>query len=285
MEKIQSAIAKARAERDGQVAAPTNSRRAPPKAVAGPTPDEQAMSNPAEITERWLALKSFEPNARLMQRNRIVAFQGGRDAVNFDVMRTKLLQQMRANNWRRVAVTSPGAGCGKSTTCLNLAFSLARQADIRTVLAEVDLRRPSLARMLGLRGTGDFAKVLDGTEPFDANAVRYGKNLCFATNHGATRNPSELLQHANVEGVLADIEARYDPTVTIFDMPPMLVSDDAMAFVGQVDCVLLIAAAESTTMQEVDVCERDLASQTNVLGVILNKCRYMDRKYGYSYYG
>ena len=78
---------------------------------------------------------------------------------------------------------------------------------------------------------------------------------------------------------------RYDPTVILFDMPPMLVSDDAIGIAAQVDCVLLIAAAESTTVQDVDVCERDLAAQTNVLGVILNKCRYLDRSYGYSYYG
>ena len=33
-----------------------------------------------------------------------------------------------------------------------------------------------------------------------------------------------------------------------------------------------------------DICERDLASQTNVLGVVLNKCRYTDSSYGYGYY-
>ena len=68
-------------------------------------------------------------------------------------------------------------------------------------------------------------------------------------------------------------------------MALLLWAGGAMAFVGKVDCVLLVAAAETTTIQEVDVCERDLASQTNVLGVVLNKCRYLDRKYGYSYYG
>ena len=71
----------------------------------------------------------------------------------------------------------------------------------------------------------------------------------------------------------------------LFDLPPMLVSDDTMAFVGHVDAVLLIAAAEATTIKEVDSCERELASQTNVMGVVLNKCRYMGPEYGYSYYG
>ncbi len=284
MEKIQTAIAKARAEREGQpILSPVTRRTAKTAAVVVSAEPEAPPA--INVAGNWAALPQFEPNPRVLQRHRIVTYQGGKEAVHFDVMRTKLLQQMRANNWRRLAITSPGAGCGKSTTCMNLAFSLARQPDVRTILAEVDLRRPSLAKMLGLKLGNSFDQVLDGTARFEDNAVRYGANLAFATNVAAAKNPSELLQGANVGQVLTDMEAWFEPTLTIFDMPPMLVSDDAMAFVGKVDCVLLVAAAETTTVQEVDVCERDLASQTNVLGVVLNKCRYMDRKYGYSYYG
>lgn len=281
MEKIQSAIAKARAEREGNpVAAPATRRAAKPVTEVMP-PAAPAIN----VAANWTALPVIDPSGRILQRNRVVAYHGGKEAVHFDVMRTKLLQQMRANNWRRLAITSPGAGCGKTTTSINLAFSLARQPDVRTILAEVDLRRPSLARMLGQKPSHSFANVLDGSAKFEENAMRYGSNLAFATNAVASKNPSELLQGQMVSQVLSDMEAWYEPTVTIFDMPPMLVSDDVMAFVGKVDCVLLVAAAETTTIQEVDVCERDLASQTNVLGVVLNKCRYMDRKYGYSYYG
>jgi hypothetical protein len=54
-----------------------------------------------------------------------------------------------------------------------------------------------------------------------------------------------------------------------------------------VDCALLVAAAGSTTIAQVDACERDIAAHTNVLGVTLNKCRYLDKDqaYGYDYYG
>ena len=62
-----------------------------------------------------------------------------------------------------------------------------------------------------------------------------------------------------------------------------LVSDDVMGFMGQVDAVLLVAAAETTTTKEIDACERELAGQTNVMGVVLNKCRYANEGYGYDY--
>ena len=56
----------------------------------------------------------------------------------------------------------------------------------------------------------------------------------------------------------------------------MLVSDDNIGFLPNTDCAILVNAAESTTMQQLDNCEKELAELTNVLGVVLNKCRFND---------
>jgi hypothetical protein len=56
-----------------------------------------------------------------------------------------------------------------------------------------------------------------------------------------------------------------------------------LAFHQHYDCALLVAAAEVSTLDEIDKCERELAEHTNVMGVILNKCRYTTEKYGYYY--
>lgn len=276
MEKIQSAIAKARAERDSITVG------VGPVATAAPLNAEPAAPG---TTQAWAALKPLQLDAARLRDNRIVSFAGGHEAVSFDVMRTKVIQQMRANGWRRLAITSPSASCGKSTIALNLAFSLARQPELRTILLELDLRRPSLAAILGISGKGSFSQVLEGRAAFADVGVRYGDGLAIATNAGPLRNPAEMLHGSSVPAALTAIESQYAPDLMLFDMPPMLVSDDAMAFMGQVDAVLLIAAAETTTVKEVDACERELASQTNVMGVVLNKCRYMGPEYGYSYYG
>ena len=61
----------------------------------------------------------------------------------------------------------------------------------------------------------------------------------------------------------------------------MLPSDDVLAFLPAVDTVLLIAAAEQSSLNEIDVCERDLDAHGKLLGVVLNKCRYNPDKYGY----
>lgn len=277
MERIQSAIAKARANRQGRDGAP------PPANVTVPSaPIEPAA--PSAVPAAWEALPNVTPAPKLLQRNRLVAGDGGHEAVQFDVMRTRTLRETRANGWKRLVITSPSAGCGKSTMALNLAFSLARQPEIRVVVIEIDLRRPSFARLLGLRQRHSFGDVLSGTGRIEDNAVRIGRNLAVFSSHQPVRNPSDLFQSALVPQILEEIEATYQPTLTIFDMPPILVSDDTLAFLQHVDCALLVTAAGNTTIKEIDLCERELAAQTNVMGVVLNKCRYMGRDYGAEYY-
>lgn len=277
MERIQEAIAKARATRG------TSSAVLAPKDAGAiePTLDNTQL----EVTTAWAALAPLDVSQKLATKGRIVTISGSKEATSFDAMRTKVIQQMRANNWRRLAITSPTAACGKSTISLNLAFSLARQPDLRTILIELDLRRPSMAKTLHVSPKISFSQVLENGASFADNAFGFGNNLAIATNTGPVRNAAELLQASTTAERLAEIEATYAPDIMIFDMPPMLLTDDAMAFASRVDCVLLIAAAEATTVKEIDTCEREIASQTNVMGVVLNKCRYMGPEYGYGYYG
>ena len=47
--------------------------------------------------------------------------------------------------------------------------------------------------------------------------------------------------------------------------------------------MLLIAAAGTTTMREIDDCERELSERSNVMGVVLNKCDFIPDNYGYKY--
>jgi protein-tyrosine kinase len=307
MERIQIALEKARARRAEQQTA-----GATPQAVIEPDPKQPTPTSPApasaprqsqaelspkpvaaeragaEVTARWLALPEFRPDPKLMERNHVVGFfsgrEGGGDAGAVDMMRTRILQEMRKNGWRRLAITSPNPACGKTTVCLNLAFSLGRQTNQRTLVADFDMRRPGMAKLLGLRRSNSFSQVLEGKAEAAENLVRYGENLAFGTNTGAARNPAELLQSPETAAALAGVEADYAPTIMLCDMPPMLLADDMLAFARHVDCVLLLAAAETTSIDDLDICERELSAHTNVLGVVLNKCRYADPSYGYGYY-
>lgn len=279
MERIQAAIQKAKEQRGEAPAGP-----AAPVLGAGPVAAaRQARAGVAQGPgPAWPELADFEPDPAQMSRARVVTFADADPAhVTFDMMRTKILRVLRQNGWTSLGITSPTADCGKTTVSLNLAFSLAHQPEIRTVLVDLDLRRPAVARHLGLAAPQSMASVLRGTRPVAENFVRYGDNLAIGTNASGIRASSELLLNpATAQGV-AGLKAAFQPDVILYDLPPMLQSDDVMAFLPHLDCVLLIAAAEKSRLDEVDKCEHELSEQTNVLGVVLNKCRYGGEEYGY----
>lgn len=272
MERIQAAIQKAKEQRGSAASAAAR--------PAVPVRDARAASR--GVSPIWAELAPFQPDPRVMRRNRIVTFERT-EAVHttFDMMRTKVLRIMRDNGWVSLGVTSPTSDCGKTTIAVNLAFSLAFQPELRTVLIDLDLRRPALARHLGITRPQSMASVLQGTRPAAENFVRYGENLAIGTNAQAIRNSSELLMNASTVQGVAELKAQFQPDLMLYDLPPMLVNDDVMAFLPHMDCVLLVAAAERSRIDEIDKCEQDLAEQTNVLGVVLNKCRYPGEDYGY----
>lgn len=244
------------------------------------TPDQAKFA----LEQTWQKLPAFTVKPKRLIRNRIMTQTASAAATPFDVMRTNLLHEMRSKGWRRVAITSPGSKCGKTTISLNLAFSLARQRDIRVMVMELDMRRPAIARILGMRHNTNFASVLAVQSKVDDSIQRIGDNLAFAVPERATQNPAELLQSVHAAHVIDAVEKRYQPDIIIFDMPPMLVADDTLAFTDQLDCALLVGAAETTTMDEIARCKKDLEDRTNLIGVVLNKCRYLDQVENYGSY-
>lgn len=230
----------------------------------------------------WANLPTLTADPKLLARNRIVTANRSDPAhVAFDMLRTALLQTMRQNKWSSVAITSPAPGCGKTMVSLNLTFSLAAQKECRTVLIDLDLRRPLVGKMLGLKNPPSAESFLNGDSRIEDVFTRYGDNVAIAANNRPVRFAAELLQSSATAKTLKRINQALSPDITIFDMPPMLVNDDFLAFAPNIDCVLLVVAAEQTTFREVDYCERLLAEKNNVAGVVLNKCRYMPDKYGY----
>ena len=77
---------------------------------------------------------------------------------------------------------------------------------------------------------------------------------------------------------LARIQGDYAPDIMIFDLPSILIGDDARAFLQHVDCALIVARAEQTRYGDFDSCEREVGEYTNVLGVVLNGYRHGEGK-------
>ncbi|WGH77272.1 CpsD/CapB family tyrosine-protein kinase [Jannaschia ovalis] len=271
MDRLQAAIRQARAARDAVLA----------RSATMPEVDEPT----GEALMAWAGLDAFEPDPRHLERNRIVTREDGPRSAPFDVLRTRILQQAETKGYKRIAITSPGPGCGKSTVTLNLALSLARQTDVRTIVVDLDLRRPMLARLLGLDGEKHIPRAIVERADPAGEMTRLGDNLAIASTARAVRDPSALIHGRSMAQFLDRLADQFEPDLILLDLPPVMVSDDAIAFMPNADAAMIVAAAEQSTLRQVDACERDLAAQTNVLGVVLNKCAHPGdgHAYGYGY--
>lgn len=274
MERLEAAMAKARERR----------RSASGEAPVQAAPLMRGAPRLRTGTTNWAAIPEIPFTPARARRFRISALLGGKEAAAYDLLRSRTLRVMGEKGWKRVALTSPEASCGKSTIALNLALALARQTDLRVMLFDVDLRRPSLHKTLGHMPAHSLHQALAGEVPFADVAARIGDNLIVGLNATASTQPSELLQAARTREILDEIQRDWQPDIMIFDTPPMLATDDHVSFMARVDCALLVAAAERTRLANIDSCEKELGQLTNVLGVVLNKCRYPDDAAGYGYY-
>ncbi|WP_245416207.1 CpsD/CapB family tyrosine-protein kinase [Microvirga sp. 17 mud 1-3] len=241
-----------------------------------PLPPSQA-SDPV-----WKKLPQVRLDRKHTAQSRIVTIDRF-DAASFrfDILRTKVLKVLRQNNWTSVAITSPTPGCGKTVLAVNLAFSFANLKDCRTVLVDLDLRRPQVGNVLGLEKKHSMERFLRGDSSIEESFTRCGENIAVGTNEYPASCAAELLQDPRTAPAIRSLKEKLKPDVMIFDLPPMLINDDVLAFLPNVDCVILVAAAETSTFSEVDACERNLARESQVLGVVLNKCRYSPERYGY----
>jgi Mrp family chromosome partitioning ATPase len=94
----------------------------------------------------------------------------------------------------------------------------------------------------------------------------------------STNSSSELIASRAMAGMIQDFKRDYQSRIVIIDLPPILTSDDVIAILPQVDCVLLVAAVGNSTVAEIEECGRHLQS-AEVVKVVVNKVREDSSKY------
>lgn len=210
-----------------------------------------------------------------LRENRIVTLDRDHPAsAAFDVLRTKLLRLARKNGWTTIGITAPTAQSGTTSVALNLAFSLSHQADHRTLLLDLNLRNPRLAALLGEDGAMAFGDLLAGGGEVETALVRHGETLAIGASAAPVAGAAEVLQASATLTRIAEIRRALEPDLVLVDAPPVLQRDDFQATLGLYDAVLLVADTRRTLVADLDRCERQLSEQTNVIGVVINRCRF-----------
>lgn len=268
MEKLQAAIISARRRRD---------------AFLGPAQGaEPATTMPSSAAAAWEALTPFVPDPKVLAKHRVIANTRGPARNALDMLRTRLLNLMRENGWRRLMITSPTRGCGKTMVAANLALAVQRQVDLSTLLMDFDLIGAQLGKTLGILPEHGVADLLAGTVKPADQMVRVGDNLAVSASRSGGFEHGELLKAAATEAFIQEIDETFAPDLMIFDFPPVFANDEVIAAARFVDCALIVGASEQTSVAELDMTERDLAQYTNIAGVVLNKYRFASsEKTGY----
>ena len=188
-----------------------------------------------------------------------------------------------------VGVTSGLAGEGKSTTCLNLAYTLA-EAGRKVLLIEGDMRLPQLSNRLNIKkepGLSDLlvrkCKPSDVLQPSEIQS-----NLYVICAGNIPPNPAELLGSSRMEAAVELMSKTFE--YILIDLPPVNVVTDALVTAKYVDGMVLVVMQGYATRKSVaDMIRMMQFHQVNILGFVMNSGKESGgsyrKKYGYDNYG
>jgi Mrp family chromosome partitioning ATPase len=208
----------------------------------------------------------------LLDRHRVITDTvdaGVRTA--YKMLRTRVLQRMRANGWQSLAVTSAMPSDGKTLTSINLAISLAGDVNHNVCLIDLDLRHSSIARYLGLGDGPGASDCLRREATLEEALVRPDiDRLLILPNLHTESSSSELIASPEMNEIAQRLVLDDPQRIVIYDMPPVLSADDMLAFSPFVDAVLFVVSEGST--RQIDVIKaRELLENVNIIGTVLNQ--------------
>ena len=150
-------------------------------------------------------------------------------------------------------------------------MSIAHHTNRTALLVDFDLRRPSVAKYLGLPSGPSVNEVFSGEATIVEALVNPGlERFVVLPTAMPEKQSSELLSSSKVGNLIEELRERYEERIVMFDLPPILGSDDAMIMMSQVDCVLVVVGNGMVSKTELEESMRYIDS-AKLLGTVLNK--------------
>ena len=204
-------------------------------------------------------------------------------AESYRALRTSLLLSNLGAPPRVIMITSALPQEGKTTTSINCAIALA-QKDVRVLLIDADLRRPSIHKKLGMGPRSGLSNILTGGATWQQTVTVSPTvpNLSVLPAGTPPPNPAELLASSNMRDMLEELRGQFDHIV--IDTPPTLSVTDAVVLSPRADAIVLVIRS-GQTKKEALRRSRDILMQVNakVSGVLLNAVDLTSPDYYYYY--
>ncbi len=223
---------------------------------------------------QYTRTQSISLDEAVLEKNRVIAaFRNDTRAEVYRLLRGQVLTQLKVNNWRTLALTSPCENAGKTLTAVNLAIAISQEVNHTVMLVDLDLRSPSVASTLGFEPRKGIEDCILRGEPIENVMVNPQFNrLVVLPCRSLGEYSSELLTSPNMLALMDEIVSRYESRIIIFDLPPLLRNDDALVFTQLVHASLLVVEEGVNTRDELKRCMYLLKNST-VMGAVVNKAR------------
>lgn len=206
-------------------------------------------------------------------------------AESFRSLRTSVMLSTAPRPPQTLLVTSPQVGEGKTSTATNLAISFAQRGG-PILIIDADLRRPSVAKTLGVSNEKGLSSFLTGAHTLDEVLIQYEgvPNLWVLPAGPRPPDPAELLSSQMMTATLEGLLKRF--TQIVIDSPPVLLVTDGVVLSNLVDGVILVVASGVTARGALARARRVLDNAgARLLGIVLNKVDMRFDTYYGSYYG
>lgn len=199
-------------------------------------------------------------------------------AESFRMLRNQVLQRLRADGHKLLAVTSPRRIEGKSLTAVNLALTMAADYDSAVLLVDADLGGGGLQSMFGLDGARGLSDHLMHGAPIPELLVNPGvpRFVLLPAGQQAVLDSAELLATRLAQQLISEMKHRYADRYIIVDLPPLLDTADALAFLPQVDTTLVVVEEHTTSIPDMEAMA-ELLAPFNLIGTVMSQARQTER--------
>lgn len=222
-------------------------------------------------------LGSLERVRRRDRGSSALADPGSTRAEALRHLRTNLEFVERDLPARVIAVVSPSARDGRTTTTIDLAAAMA-EAGRRTIVVDAALRRPRLATQLGIDAGIGLSDALAGA-PVPELLVRIDERINVLPAGRPVPNPGEVLASDRLDRVMEELRSIAD--LVLLDTSPLLEGADATTLLSRVDATLLVARTVHTRRSDLRrAIERLELAHRAPLGLVLTGVRPTDAAYG-----
>jgi protein-tyrosine kinase len=257
-----------------------DSKQPPPPPELAKITEKEGWVSPSYTQSRPVAL-----DPKQLMDNRCVGYLcGSHESESYKVLRTQILQKTGEQGGTTVMITSALPGEGKTLTSINLALTFAKEYNQTVMLVDSDLRQQRVHDYLGIessKGLTDY--LLNGTSLADLIVWPGVEKFTVISGGSTVMASSELLSSPRMRDLVKDLKSRYPDRYVFFDVAPVLVGADALAFAPQVDYIILVVRAGSTSIEDVKLA-LDLLPRKKVLGVVLNRADQIGRYHMYKKY-